>query len=117
MVFKLTPQKPPPKDEPPAPLGPSPEELETKRRIEEEQAVARRLDEARKRLGKLSPQLIEDVRLVCNAAIDEIAMMDYCDPETGKTFGVPFEVVRRDMIGRAGACACAGFMMIKDRVR
>jgi hypothetical protein len=106
---------------PPAPIEMSPAEIENKLRQEaeetEKQAVARRLDEARKRLGKLSPQLIEDIRLICNAAIDEVAMLDFCDPVTGKHFGVPFEVVRRDMIGRAGGCACAGFMMIKDRVK
>jgi hypothetical protein len=106
---------------PPVPIELSPEEIENKRRLEaeeaEKQAVARRLDEARKRLGKLSPKLIEDVRLVCNAAIDEIAMADYCDPVTGKSFGVPFEVVRRTVVGYAGGCACAAYLLNKDRVR
>jgi hypothetical protein len=99
---------------PPAPIELTPEQIERNLRIEaqeaEKQAVARRLDEARKRLGKLSPELIEDVRLVCNAAIDEVVMRDY----TGTT---PFEALRRDTVGRAGGCACAAFMLIKDRVK
>jgi hypothetical protein len=41
---------------PPAPIELTPEQ--------------KRLDEARKRIGKLSPELIEDVRLLCNAAVD-----------------------------------------------
>jgi len=91
----------------------TPEQTERKLRIEaqeaEKQAVARRLDEAKKRLGKLSPELIEDIRLVCNAAVDEVVMRDY----TGHQ---PFESLRRDTVGRAGACACSAFMLIKDRV-
>ena len=106
---------------PPAPIELTPEQIERKVRIEaqeaEKQAVARRLEEARKRLGKLSPQLIEDVRLVCNAAIDEVAMRDYCDPETGKSFGVPFEAVRKTVVGYAGGCACAAYLLNKDRVK
>jgi len=90
----------------------SPEQIERKQRLEaqdaEKAAVARRLDEAKKRLGKLSPELIEDVRLVCNAAVDEVVSRDMgC--------GIPFEVLRRDTVGRAGACACSQWMLIKDR--
>jgi len=92
----------------------TPEQIETKRRLDAEEAEKRekqkRLDDARKRLGKLSPQLIEDVRLVCNAAIDEVVMRDY----TGRQ---PFESLRRDTVGRAGACACSAYMLIKDRVQ
>jgi hypothetical protein len=106
---------------PPAPIELTPEQIETKRRLEaeeaEKQAVQKRLDEARKRLGKLSPQLIEDVRLVCNAAIDAVAMADYCDPVTGKSFGVPFEVVRRGVVGRAHSCPCAAYMLNAERVK
>ena len=92
---------------PPAPTELTPEQIETKRR----------LDDARNRLGKLSPQLIEDVRLVCNAAVDDIAMADYCDPVTGKSFGVPFEVVRRGVVGRAHSCPCAAYMLNAERVK
>jgi len=98
----------------PAPIELTPEQIETKRRLDAEEAEKRekqkRLDDARKRLGKLSPQLIEDVRLVCNAAIDEVVMRDY----TGRQ---PFESLRRDTVGRAGACACSAYMLIKDRVQ
>ena len=99
---------------PPAPIELTPDQIENKQRLEAEeaakQAVARRLDEARKRLGKLSPQLIEDVRLVCNAAIDDVVSLD-------SGCGIPFEMLRRDAVGRAGACACSGFMLIKDRIK
>lgn len=88
---------------PPAPIELTPEQ--------------KRLDDARKRLGKLSPELIEDIRLLCNAAVDEVVMRDYRCPETGKTLGIPFEVVRRDTVGRAGACACSAYMLVKDRVK
>jgi hypothetical protein len=81
---------------PPAPIELTPEQ--------------KRLDDARKRLGKLSPELIEDIRLVCNAAVDEVVMLDY----TGRQ---PFESLRRDTVGRAGACACSAFMLVKDRVK
>jgi hypothetical protein len=104
---------------PPAPIELTPEQIETKRRMEaeenEKREKQRRLDDARKRLGKLSPELIEDVRLVCSAAVDSVAMRNYCD-ENGKSFGIPFEVVRRDLVGRAHSCACAAFMLIQDRV-
>jgi hypothetical protein len=86
---------------PPPPAPPTSEELEAKKR----------LDEARKRIGKLSPQLIEDVRLVCNAAIDEIAMRDYCDPVTGKSYGVPFEAVRKMTVKGMDACPCAAYLV------
>ena len=93
-------ENPPPP--PPAPIELTPEQ--------------KRLDDAQKRIGKLSPELIEDVRLVCNAAIDKIAMKNYCD-ENGKSFGVPFEVVRRDLVGRAHSCPCAAYMLISERVK
>jgi hypothetical protein len=99
---------------PPAPIELTPQQIETKRRLDaeeaEKQAVARRLDEARKRLGKLSPQLIEDVRLLANDAIDRVVSIDLgC--------GIPFEMLRRDAVGRAGSCACSGFMLVKDCVK
>jgi hypothetical protein len=68
------------------------------------------LEEARKRLGKLSPELIEDIRLLCNAAVDEVA-------SRSMGCGIPFEVLRRDLVGRAGACACSQFMLITDQVK
>jgi hypothetical protein len=99
---------------PPAPIEMTPEQTERKLRIEAQEAEKRekqrRLDDARKRLGRLSPELIEDVRLVCNAAVDEVVMRDY----TGHQ---PFESLRRDTVGRAGACACSAYMLIKDRVK
>jgi hypothetical protein len=82
-----------------------------------EEAAKQRLDEARKRLGKLSPQLIEDVRLLCDAAIDGVAMLDYCDPVTGKTFGQPFEMVRRQTVKGKDACPCAGYLVCRDRIK
>jgi hypothetical protein len=106
---------------PPAPIELTPEQIERNLRIEAQEAekreTQRRLDEARKRLGKLSPDLIEDVRLVCNAAVDSVAMMDYCDPVTGKSFGVPFEAVRKTVVGRAGGCACAAYLLNAERVK
>jgi hypothetical protein len=74
-----------------------------------EEAAKQRLEEAKKRLGKLSPQLIEDIRLLCDSAIDEVVSRDMgC--------GIPFEMLRRDAVGRAGACACSGYMLVKDRI-
>ena len=81
---------------PPAPIELTPEQ--------------KRLEEARKRLGKLSPELIEDIRLLCNAAVDEVA-------SRSMGCGIPFEVLRRDLVGRAGACACSQFMLIADQVK
>ena len=63
----------------------------------------RRLDEAKSRLGKLSPELIEDVRLLCGEFIHELAMKNYAD-ENGRPLGIPFEAVRRDLIARAPSC-------------
>jgi hypothetical protein len=106
---------------PPAPTELTPWQIEQKRRIEAEEAEKRekqrRLDEARKRIGKLSPQLISDVRLLCESAVDEVAMRDYCDPVTGKSYGVPFEAVRMNLTSRAPNCPCSQYMLHKDRVK
>jgi len=54
--------------------------------------------------------LISDVRLLCEAAVDEVVSLDLgC--------GIPFEMLRRDAVGRAGACACSAYMLVKDRVK
>jgi hypothetical protein len=71
---------------------------------------AKRLEEARKRLGKLSPELIEDIRLVANAEIDRITMPHYCD-SNGKSYGQPFEAVRRMVTKGKEACACASYLV------
>jgi hypothetical protein len=81
---------------PPAPIELTPEQ--------------KRLEEARKRLGKLSPELISDVRLLCEAAVDEVV-------SRSAGCGIPFESIRRDTVGRAGGCACSEFMMIADQVK
>ena len=76
--------------------------------------MKRRLDEAKSRLGKLSPELIEDVRLLCNAFVDEVAMKTYAD-ENGRPLGIPFEAVRRDLVVRAPSCPCSQYLINEPR--
>jgi hypothetical protein len=119
LAMNMSGTKPPPPPPPPEPAAqPTPEEIEAKRRLEEEakakQAVKRRLDEAKSRLGKLSPQLIEDVRLLCNAFVDEVATKNYAD-ENGRPLGIPFEAVRRDLIARAPSCPCSQYLINAER--
>jgi hypothetical protein len=97
---------------PPAPEL-TPEQIETKRRIEaeeaEKQAVARRLDDARKRLGKLSPQLISDVRLLIDAEIDAIVAKD-------AGCGIPLQSLR-NMLTRGSDCQCRSYLIATGELK
>jgi hypothetical protein len=108
MGFKLaqtTPTKPPLKEEtpaplpvieaiePPAPPEPSPEEI-----------AKLRLDEAKNRIGKITPELIADVRLLIDEYIDELAGRD-------AGCGIPLAVLRNTLTARGGQCQCRNFLI------
>jgi hypothetical protein len=92
---------------PPAPIELTPEQIEWKLQQEAQEAEKRekqrRLDEARKRLGELTPELIADVRLLVNDYFQALVAKD-------KGCGIP-EASLLAMLMRGGQCDCRSFLI------